>query len=114
MTTKIHDSAAEPTGAWLVLLIAELLGIDKELIHTDRPIGELGIDSLTAAQLSVEVEERTGANIPLQRFLGDETLAELVTLAERGKAGARSDTQGTGSGEASGAGGAGGTGGAGQ
>lgn len=103
MTTKTHDSAAESTGAWLVSLIAELLGIDEALIPTDRPIGELGIDSLTAAQLSVEVEERTGANIPLQRFLGGETLAELVAVAER-KAGTHSDTNGTGNGEASGAG----------
>jgi len=104
MTTKTPDSAADSTGAWLISLISELLSIDKELIPTDRPIGELGIDSLTAAQLSVEVEERTGANIPLQRFLGDETLAELVTVAERGKAGTRSDPQGTGNGEAPGAG----------
>ena len=99
MTTKIHDNAAEAPGAWLVSLIAELLGIDQELIPTDRPIGELGIDSLTAAQLSVEVEDRTGATIPLQRFLGDETLAELVTAAERGKA-----SSDKGNGEASGAG----------
>jgi len=108
MTTRTHDRAAESTGAWLISLISELLGIDRELIPTDRPIGELGIDSLTAAQLSVEVEERTGANIPLQRFLGDETLAELVTVAERGEAGTHGDKQGTGkgtsNGEASGAG----------
>ncbi|GAB2596881.1 hypothetical protein GCM10027168_32110 [Streptomyces capparidis] len=52
----------------------------------DRPLGELGIDSLTAAQLSVEVEERTGATIPLERFLGESTLAELAREAERGAA----------------------------
>ncbi|MFF3336678.1 acyl carrier protein [Streptomyces sp. NPDC002888] len=44
----------------------------------DRTLAELGLDSLTAAQLSVEVEERTGAHIPLERFLGDETLADLA------------------------------------
>ncbi|MFE9731043.1 acyl carrier protein [Streptomyces sp. NPDC005863] len=58
-------------------MIGELLGIDDELA-VDRPLGELGIDSLTAAQLSVEVEERTGAVIALERFLGDETLDDLV------------------------------------
>ena len=86
MTTDTHDTAAESTSAWLASLIAELLGIDEEQIPTNRPIGELGIDSLTAAQLSEAVEDRTGAYIPLQRFLGDETLAELVTVAEHGKA----------------------------
>ncbi|MFE0173432.1 acyl carrier protein [Streptomyces sp. NPDC059002] len=58
-------------------MIGELLGIDERL-PADRPLGELGIDSLTAAQLSVEVEERTGATIALDRFLGDETLDDLV------------------------------------
>ncbi|MEU8954729.1 acyl carrier protein [Streptomyces sp. NPDC048518] len=58
-------------------MIGELLGIDDELA-VDRPLGELGIDSLTEAQLSVEVEERTGAVIALERFLGDESLDDLV------------------------------------
>ncbi|MFI9327151.1 acyl carrier protein [Kitasatospora sp. NPDC052868] len=47
----------------------------------DRPLGELGIDSLTAAQLSVEVEERAGLTIPLERFLGDETIGQLLAQA---------------------------------
>ncbi|MFB7664819.1 acyl carrier protein [Kitasatospora sp. NPDC056138] len=55
---------------------------------TDRPLGEIGIDSLTAAQLSVEVEERTGANIPLERFLGDESLDDLVREMTGGAAAA--------------------------
>ncbi|MEU1328551.1 acyl carrier protein [Streptomyces sp. NPDC005865] len=78
MTTIDHTHVhAESPGAWLPALIGELLGIDDELA-ADRPLGELGIDSLTAAQLSVEVEERTGAVIALERFLGDETLDDLV------------------------------------
>ncbi|MFG2132529.1 acyl carrier protein [Streptomyces sp. NPDC048751] len=62
---------------WLVPLLLELLGRDEEL-PLDRTLAELGLDSLTAAQLSVEVEERTGAHIPLERFLGDETLDDLT------------------------------------
>ncbi|MGY0061882.1 acyl carrier protein [Streptomyces sp. LZ34] len=59
-------------------MIGELLGLDGRRLPVDRPLGEIGIDSLTAAQLSVEVEERTGATIPLERFLGEETLQDLV------------------------------------
>lgn len=44
----------------------------------DRPLGELGMDSLTAAQLSAEIEERFGTLVSLERFLGEETLEELV------------------------------------
>ena len=58
-------------------LIAEFLAMDEAEILTDRPIGELGIDSLTAAEMSVAVEERFGVVIPLERFLGSETLEEL-------------------------------------
>ncbi|MGW2228594.1 acyl carrier protein [Streptomyces formicae] len=76
-TTDHAHGTAESAGAWLSRLIGELLGID-EALPTDRPLGELGIDSLTAAQLSVEVEERTGATVALDRFLGDETLDDLV------------------------------------
>ncbi|MER7788068.1 acyl carrier protein [Streptomyces sp. NPDC097640] len=65
-------------------MIGELLGLDGQGLPGDRPLGEIGIDSLTAAQLSVEVEERTGVTIPLERFLGEETLQDLVRELESG------------------------------
>jgi acyl carrier protein len=76
---SLDPIGADDVSAWLSSLIAELLGLDARHIPADRPLGEIGIDSLTAAQLSVEVEDRTGANIPLERFLGDETLQDLVS-----------------------------------
>jgi len=75
------DADAESLGSWLSSLIAELLGFDEQF-PTGQPLGEIGLDSLTAAQLSVEVEERTGAYVPLERFLGDETLEDLVRAME--------------------------------
>ncbi|WP_413106122.1 acyl carrier protein [Streptomyces sp. Inha503] len=63
-------------------MIAELLGTDEQQIPFDRPLGELGMDSLTAAQLSAEIEERFGALISIERFLGEETLGELVHQLE--------------------------------
>nr|WP_244283138.1 acyl carrier protein [Streptomyces flavidovirens] len=61
--------------------MAELLGLDEQF-PAEQPLGEIGIDSLTAAQLSVQVEEHTGAYVPLERFLGDETLDDLVQAME--------------------------------
>jgi acyl carrier protein len=84
--TGDHDGTAESIGGWLSSLIGELLGVDGRQIPTDRPLGELGIDSLTAAEFSVEVEERTGVNVPLERFLGDKTLTDLVRELESGAA----------------------------
>lgn len=91
MTTKTQDSDARLTEAWLVRLIAEQLGLDESMIPTDRPIGEMGIDSLTAAQISAVIEDRVGANIPLQRFLGEETLATLLAAVVNGELGVNSD-----------------------
>jgi len=59
-------------------MIGRLLDVDVQQIPIDRPLGELGIDSLTAAEFSVEVEERTGITVPLERFLGEKTLADLM------------------------------------
>jgi acyl carrier protein len=38
----------------------------------------LGIDSLTAAEFSLEIEERTGVHAPLDRFLGEHTLEDVA------------------------------------
>ncbi|MES4825686.1 acyl carrier protein [Streptomyces anthocyanicus] len=75
--TSAHGDT-EPVTDWFRLLIAELLGADEEEIPLDRPLGELGMDSLTAAELSATVEERVGALISLERFLGDETVEQVV------------------------------------
>ncbi|MEU9789185.1 acyl carrier protein [Streptomyces sparsogenes] len=88
ITTEHRDGTTESAGAWLPSLIGELLGLDARRLPADRPLGELGIDSLTAAQLSVEVEERTDVTIPLERFLGEETLQDLVRELEREAPGA--------------------------
>ncbi|MEW2174787.1 acyl carrier protein [Streptomyces sp. NPDC005406] len=63
-------------------MIADLLGLDGPF-PADQPLGEMGIDSLTAAQLSVEVEEHTGAYVPLEHFLGEDTVEGLVRAMER-------------------------------
>ncbi|GAA1987462.1 acyl carrier protein [Kitasatospora viridis] len=93
--TTHHDAAAtpvaaepgagEPVRAWLTAQLAALLGVAPEAVPFERPLGELGIDSLTAAEFSVEVEERTGVNVPLERFLGDLTLTGLIAELESGQ-----------------------------
>ena len=73
---------AESSLARLRSLVARLLNIDEHEIATDRPLGELGIDSLTAAELSADLEDRTGVNVPLEGFVGEQTLTDVArTLA---------------------------------
>lgn len=52
--------------------------MSEQEVATDQPLGELGIDSLTAAEFSAELEEDTGANVPLERFLGGDTLEDVA------------------------------------
>jgi acyl carrier protein len=58
-------------------IIVELLGLADGELDSDRPLGELGIDSLTAAELSAAIEDRFGLIIAMERFLGEETLADI-------------------------------------
>lgn len=74
MTAVHNDSPA----VWLRREIARVLGLDEDEIATDRPLGELGIDSLTAAELSAEIEDATGRTVPLEGLLGKQTLADVA------------------------------------
>jgi acyl carrier protein len=63
---------------------AGYLGLAPAEVDPDRPIDELGLDSLTAAQLALDIEERLGVSLFLNDLSGRETLAELAaSLGER-------------------------------
>ena len=60
---------------------AGYLGLEPDEIDPDRPIDELGLDSLTAAQLALDIEDRLGVSLFLNDLSGQETLAELASSA---------------------------------
>jgi acyl carrier protein len=60
---------------------ADYLGLAPAEIDPDRPIDELGLDSLTAAQLALDIEDRLGVSLFLTDLSGRETLAELAATA---------------------------------
>lgn len=66
------------SGQDLERILVELLGLADGELDPDRPLGELGIDSLTAAELSAAIEDRFGLIIAMERFLGEETLADIA------------------------------------
>jgi acyl carrier protein len=63
---------------------AGYLGLEPGEIDPDRPIEELGLDSLTAAQLALDIEDRLGVSVFLTDLSGRETLADLAAAATRG------------------------------
>jgi acyl carrier protein len=73
-----RDGADQSALTWLRPLVAQLLNVDDREFSDDQPLGELGIDSLTAAEVSLEIEQRAGAYVSLESFLGEVTLAEIA------------------------------------
>ncbi len=57
---------------------AGFLGMDPAEVDPERSIDELGMDSLTAAQLAVEIEERLGVSVFLYDLTGRETITCLA------------------------------------
>ena len=62
---------------------AGYLGLEPGEVDPDRPVDELGLDSLTAAQLALDIEDRLGVSLFLNDLTGRETIAELAQAALR-------------------------------
>jgi acyl carrier protein len=60
---------------------AGYLGLEPGEVAPDLPIDQLGLDSLTAAQLALDIEDRLGVSVFLNDLSGRETLAELAAAA---------------------------------
>jgi acyl carrier protein len=80
------DRATERIEAWMLDWLITRLGLTAEDISRDRPFAEYGVDSLTAVELSHELEQQFSVPLPpivawnyptpaaLARFLAEETL----------------------------------------
>ena len=63
---------------------AGYLGLEPAQVDPELPRDQLGLDSLTAAQLAVDIEDRLGVSLFLKDLSGRNTIAELAAsvLAE--------------------------------
>jgi acyl carrier protein len=84
MAAQHPDDVVELAHALLRQLVARVRNVDEDEVATDQPLGELGIDSLTAAEFSVEIEEQTGLDVPLEGFLSERTLTDVAHELARG------------------------------
>ena len=79
------DRAAEQIEEWLLQWLVARLGMDASTVARDRPFAEFGVDSLTAVELSQELEDEFGVPLPavvawnyptpaaLARYLAEQT-----------------------------------------
>jgi acyl transferase domain-containing protein/NADPH:quinone reductase-like Zn-dependent oxidoreductase len=87
-------SDGEARSAILAALSRELaviLRVPAETLHVQRPIAELGMDSLMGAELHVAIRDRLGLDLPMAALSENVTLADL---AERALARARQSAPG--------------------
>ncbi|HEY3392661.1 MAG TPA: AMP-binding protein [Lacipirellulaceae bacterium] len=85
------DRAAERIEAWLLDWIVRRLGLDAADVSRDRPFAEFGVDSLTAVELSQELEDEFKVPLPpivawnyptpsaLARYLAEQSFAPAET-----------------------------------
>jgi acyl-CoA synthetase (AMP-forming)/AMP-acid ligase II/acyl carrier protein len=85
------DRASERIEIWLLEWIVRKLGLDAADVSRDRPFAEFGVDSLTAVELSQELEDEFKVPLPpivawnyptpaaLARYLAEQTLQPVET-----------------------------------
>ncbi|MEA2828432.1 MAG: hypothetical protein QOG43_2871 [Actinomycetota bacterium] len=76
-------SGAERLPALVEILrteVASVLGVSPTRVELDRPLPDLGFDSLIAVELAAVVQLRLGVELPLVRLLQDATVTRLATL----------------------------------
>jgi acyl-CoA synthetase (AMP-forming)/AMP-acid ligase II/acyl carrier protein len=82
------EQTAERIEAWLEEWLVDRVGLDPADIHRDKPFAEFGVDSLTAVELSHELEEEFGVPLPpivawnyptpaaLSRYLAEQSIGD--------------------------------------
>ncbi|WP_197522953.1 type I polyketide synthase [Actinokineospora pegani] len=67
----------------IVTTLAEVLGVAPERVDRDRPLDQLGVDSLMGAELVTKMRRRFGSEISIMRFVAsggiDDLARSLVT-----------------------------------
>ena len=93
---SLNDSQRETVPArppatrsldWLAAKVAGSLGIRLEEVDPDRPFLSLGLDSLSAMELKVEIDAGLGTTLPLSMLMEGSGIRELAERASEHLAG---------------------------
>ncbi|MFK7835027.1 MAG: SDR family NAD(P)-dependent oxidoreductase [Sulfitobacter sp.] len=87
-TTEVRARLMELSGDELIEAaedyikdeITNVLKIDKSVIQVERPMSELGLDSLSSFELKIRIETALEATIPVSKFLQAPSIRELSTM----------------------------------
>ncbi|MDT8393398.1 MAG: AMP-binding protein [Bacteroidales bacterium] len=72
------DFQPESLREWIIYWIAQKLDLDPARIDPDKPVSSYGLDSITAVSLEKDVNEQFGIEWPIESFLKENTINQLV------------------------------------
>ncbi|MFD2416879.1 SDR family NAD(P)-dependent oxidoreductase [Amycolatopsis pigmentata] len=79
---RLREASAEEAIALaadtIVTTLAEVLGVAPERIDRDRPLDQLGVDSLMGAELIAKMRRRFGREVPLMRVVASSGIDDLA------------------------------------
>ena len=67
-------------GSYLNEHVSRVLGIRDGRLEPDRPLDQLGLDSLMAVELKHRLKRDVGVDVPLGRLLDDLTVEDLARV----------------------------------
>lgn len=74
------DALVEAARDYIMDEIANVLKIDKSTIQVERPMSELGLDSLSSFELKIRIETAMNYSLPVSKFLQAPSVAELSLM----------------------------------
>ena len=74
------DALIEAAEDFIKDEVTNVLKIDKNSIQVERPMSELGLDSLSSFELKIRIETALDAPIPISKFLQAPSISELAIM----------------------------------
>jgi phthiocerol/phenolphthiocerol synthesis type-I polyketide synthase C len=78
LSAMTPEAASEALLALVRDEVARILRLPPEAVETDRPLMDIGLDSLMALELRLGVEKRTGLEMPMTMIGGSRSVRDLV------------------------------------
>ncbi|MEL7253208.1 MAG: SDR family NAD(P)-dependent oxidoreductase [Pseudomonadota bacterium] len=74
------DAMVQAAKDFILEEVSAVLKVDASAIQTDRPMSELGLDSLSSFELKMRVESALDLMLPVSKFLQAPSIDELAAL----------------------------------
>lgn len=75
-----EEQRPEAITNYLRRKVAGVLKIEPKAVEIERPLSEIGLDSLTAFELKNRIENELGVGLPIGKFLQRPTIAAIVPI----------------------------------